>query len=65
MYKYDALWFQNLAVGLCWAVLWGWLAMRMAAKRGRSVKGWMVAAVFLGPFALAVLYFLPERHSHA
>jgi predicted Kef-type K+ transport protein len=55
----------DLFISLCWAAFFGWLAMRMAAKRNRDARSWMVAGVILGPFAVGFLYFLPERHSHA
>jgi hypothetical protein len=46
---------------LCWAFLWVWLANRMALSRSRGTKAWVWAAALVGPFALAVLYFMPVR----
>jgi hypothetical protein len=51
---------------LVYAVLCAAVAGRMAVKRGRSKKGWMIAGALFGVLALAVLALLPNpRNANA
>lgn len=46
---------------LSWFTL-GWIASRMAERRGRNVAIWFILGFILGIIALIILYFLPPKN---
>jgi hypothetical protein len=48
-------------VNLLFAVLFVYMAGRMASRRGRAVRPWMWAAVIFWPVAIPVLAMLPKK----
>jgi hypothetical protein len=45
------------------ALIFGVVASTIACDKGRSIAGWFVAGVMIGPFALAVIA-LPTKPRH-
>ena len=41
-----------------------YLAGRLAAHRGRSLKNWIWIAAFIGPLALPLLLLFPNLHGN-